>query len=112
MKMVVAFIKKNKFEEVILALHAIEGLTGVSSSEVRGFGRERSRPAPQRSEISLDFQPHIRLESVCRSDLAEEVVSAIKRAAHTGLRGDGKIYVWPVEEAVRISSDESGEEAA
>jgi len=109
MKMVVAFIKKNKFEEVMLALHKIEGLTGASSSEVHGFGRDRTMHAPdQKPEISLDFKPHIKLEIVCRSELVEQVLSTIKEAAHTGLNGDGKICVLPVEESVRIRTGERG----
>ncbi|HEC03186.1 MAG TPA: P-II family nitrogen regulator [Phycisphaerales bacterium] len=112
MKMVIAFIKKNKLEEVMLALHKIEGLTGVSSSEVHGFGRDRSRHAPdQTPEISLDFQPHMRLEIACRDELVEKVLTTIEWAAHTALRGDGKIYVLPLEQAVRISSGERGEDA-
>jgi nitrogen regulatory protein P-II 1 len=112
MKMVIAFIKENKFDEVMLALHKIEGLTGTSSSEVHGFGRDRSRHIPkQKPEISLDFKPHIKLEIVCRSELVEQVISTIKEAAHTGLHGDGKIYVLPLEESVRIRTGERGENA-
>jgi len=110
MKMIVAFIKKNKFDEVMLALHKIEGLTGASSSEVHGFGRDRSIPGGK-SEISLDFKPHIRLEISCHLELVEQVVTVIRESAHTGLQGDGKIYVMPVEQAVRISSGEHGESA-
>ncbi len=112
MNMVIAFIKKNMFDEVILALHKIEGLTGVSSSEILGFGRDRNRPAgDQKSEISLDFKPHIRLEIFCHSELLEQVIAVIRESAHTGLKGDGKIYVLPLEEAVRISSGERGKNA-
>jgi len=112
MKMVIAFIKKNKFDEVMPALHKIEGLTGASSSEVHGFGRDRSKHVPdQEAEISLDFTPHIRLEIACHSELADQVVSTIKEAAHTGLRGDGKIYVLPLEESIRIRTGERGENA-
>jgi len=112
MKMLIAFIKPNKLDEVMLALHKIEGLTGVSSSEVHGFGRDRSRHIPeQEPEISLDFKPHIRLEIACSDELAEKVLTTIEWAAHTGLRGDGKIYVLPLEQAVRISSGEHGEQA-
>ena len=109
MKMVIAFIKKNKFDEVMFALHKIEGLTGASSSEIHGFGRDKTRNVPeQKPEISLDFAPHIRLEIACHSELAEKVISTIKEAAHTGLRGDGKIYVLPLEESVRIRTGEQG----
>lgn len=112
MKMVIALIKPNKFNDVMLALHKIEGLTGASSSEIQGFGLDRSRNAPeQKPEISLDFKPHIRLEMACHSDMVDKVLSTIAKAAHTGLRGDGKIYVLPLDQAVRISSGERGENA-
>ncbi len=112
MKMVITFIKPNKFNEVMLALHKIEGLTGASSSEIHGFGLDKSKHVPeQESGISLDFKPHIRLEIACHSELVEQVISTIKEAAHTGLRGDGKIYVLPLEESVRIRTGERGENA-
>ncbi len=112
MKMVITFIKQNKFNEVMLALHKIEGLTGASSSEIHGFGLDRSRDVPeQEMGISLDFEPHIRLEMACHLELVDKVLSTIAKAAHTGLRGDGKIYVLPLEEAVRISSGECGDKA-
>ncbi|MBM3435751.1 MAG: P-II family nitrogen regulator [Bacteroidetes bacterium] len=112
MKMVIAFIKKNKFDEVLLALHKIEGLTGASSSEIHGFGRDRSRNvANQEPEISLEFIPHIKLEIACHSELVDQVVLTIKEAAHTGHHGDGKIYVLPIEESVRIRTGEQGENA-
>ncbi len=112
MKMVIAFIKKNKFDDVVFALHKIEGLTGASSSEIHGFGRDRTRHVPeQEPEISLDFAPHIRLEIACHSELVEHVITTIEKAAHTGLRGDGKIYVLPLEESLQIRTGERGENA-
>ena len=112
MKMVIAFIKKNKFDEVMLVLHKIEGLTGASSSEIHGFGHDRTKYVQdQKPEISLDFKPHIRLEIACHSDLVEQVITTIEKAAHTGLRGDGKIYVMPIEKSLRIRSGERGENA-
>ena len=112
MKMVIAFIKPNKLDDVMLALHKIEGLTGASSAEVHDFGRDRSKHVPgQEAEISLDFKPHIRLEIACHTELLEKVISTIEEAAHTGLRGDGKIYVSYVGQAIRISNGERGEAA-
>ena len=112
MKMVITFIKPNIFYEVMLALHNIEGLTGVGSSEIHGFGRDRTKHVQdQGPEISLDFAPHIKLEIACHSELVEQVISTIKEAAHTGLRGDGKIYVLPLEESLRIRTGERGENA-
>ena len=107
MKHIIAFIKKHKLSEVTLALHKIEGLTGASISDVRGFGRGRAKDAPDRvREELLDFLPRIKIEIFCRDDLVEQIISAIERNAHTGLRGDGKIYVSNVEQAVRISTGE------
>ena len=110
MKMVIAFIKPNKFNEVMLALHKIEGLSGASSSEIHGFGQDKTRHTPDHQpEISLDFKPHVRLEIACHSKLLEHVISTIKEAAHTGLGSDGKIFVLPIEETVSISSTEQGD---
>ena len=106
MKMIIAFVKEEKIDEVMLALHKIEGLSGCSSSDIRGFGRDRAA-----AEISLNYTPHIRLELACRKDLVERVVTTIEEAAHTGLRGDGKIYVISIDNAVRISSGRRGEGA-
>lgn len=112
MKMIVAFVKPNKFDDIMFALHKIEGLTGASASEIQGFGRDRSVHNPsQKPEISLDFKPHIRLEIACHSERVEQVISTVEEAAHTGLRGDGKIYVFSLEDAVRLSSGERGEDA-
>jgi len=110
MNMIVAFIKPHKFDDVMLALHKIEGLSGVSSSDIRGFGRDERTP-DQNPEISMDVVQHIRLEIACHKGLVDKVLSTIEWAAHTGLRGDGKIYVLPLEGAVRISSGERGEKA-
>ncbi len=112
MKMILAFIKQRKFDDVMLALHKIEGLSGASSSHIHGFGRDRSRHGSEdEPEVSMSVQSHIRLEIACRPELVEEVLSTIAMAAHTGWRGDGKIYVLPLEQAVRISSGERSERA-
>ncbi len=113
MKQVIAYIKKLKLSNVTLALHKVEGLTGMSVGDVRGFGRGRGKDAAHRIvEDLVDYVPHMRIEIVCADDLVGQVVEVIQRTAHTGLRGDGKIYVIPVEEAVRISTGERGELAA
>ena len=112
MKMIIAFIKPHKFDDVILALHEIVGLTGVSISDVRGFGRERSKQEPdQKPKVSMDVRPHVKLEIFCMDDLVDEIVSTIESHAHTGLRGDGKIYVSYIGQAIRISNGERGEVA-
>jgi nitrogen regulatory protein PII len=84
----------------------------MSISDIRGFGRGGATQRPQRgAEAAMDFLPGVRLEVVCHDNQVEEVVATIEHAAHTGLRGDGKIFVTPVETAVRISTGERGEAA-
>lgn len=113
MKEIKAYIKPHKLSVVTLALHHVEGLTGMSISEVSGFGRGREKDAPHTIQEDLvDFISHIKIEIVCHDELVDQVVETIRRAAHTGLRGDGKIYVLShVEEAVRISTGERGRAA-
>jgi nitrogen regulatory protein PII len=112
MKRVTAYIKPHKLSDVTRALHRIDGLTGMSAADVRGFGRGRAKDVPHTiTEDLVDYVPHVRLEAVCRDEIVEEVVETIRREAHTGLRGDGKIYVAPVEDAIRISTGERGEAA-
>lgn len=114
MKEVKAFIKKRKMGQVVLALSKISGLTGVSIMDSRGFGRGRGAADIANLNVFDDRlfgQPGVRLEIICHDELAEEVVAAIIKHAHTGLRGDGKIYLSSVETAVRISTGERGEGA-
>lgn len=113
MKVVVAFIKPHRLTDVLLALHDIQALYGVSVSDIRGFGRGRAKDAPDRiQEHDMDFLPRVRLETLCPDHVADEVITTIEKHAHTGLQGDGKIYCVNVEEAVRISTGERGEAAA
>lgn len=112
MKQVTAYIKPHKLADVTRALHHVEGLTGASALDVRGFGRGRAKDVPHRiTEDLVDYVPHVKIEAVCRDAVVDEVVETIRRAAHTGLRGDGKIYVASIEDAVRISTGERGEAA-
>lgn len=112
MKEIKAYIKPHKLGAVTLALHGIEGLTGMSLSEVRGFGRSRARNEAHRPTDDLvDYVAHVKIEIVCRDELARTVVDVIQKAAHTGLRGDGKIYVSSVEDALRIQTGERGRDA-
>lgn len=106
MKKIEAFIKAHRLDDVTLALHHVEGLTGVTVSESRGFGRVRDS-----GHNPDDFHQVVRVEVFCADALADKVVQTIERTGHTGLRGDGKVYVIPVEQAVRISSGERGEAA-
>lgn len=111
MKKITAFIKPNKLDDVSHVLHKIDRLTGLSVSEVRGFGRGRGKQEGAPDSELFGFVAHFRVEIVCHDDLVEPVCQAIESSAHTGLRGDGKIYVGPVEQAVRISTGERGEAA-
>ena len=105
MKVVVAFIRPAKEEAVREALHELPGLTGASFSDVRGFGRGRSHV---NDEDIVGAGPRVRVEVMVNDLLAAAVESTIATAAHTGLRGDGKIYVLPLSEARRISTNETG----
>ena len=112
MREVRAYVKAERFDAVVHALRSVEGLTGMSAVHVEGFGRSR-RPG-ERHAVSDDLEllaPHVKLEVVCRDELVEAVVAAILVQAQTGLRGDGKIYVSPVEDAIRIATGERGEAA-
>ncbi|MFH1241567.1 MAG: P-II family nitrogen regulator [Pseudomonadota bacterium] len=112
MKEIKAYIKPHKLSKVTLGLHKIEGLTGLSAMEVRGFGRGKAKDAPNRVvEDEIDYIPHVKIEIVCTDDKVEEIISVIEKSAHTGLRGDGKIYISTIDDAVRISTGERGEAA-
>jgi len=112
MKEVRAFVKPHRLSAVVAALYGIEGLTGVSVVHTHGFGRTRSADAEGASEGLGFAEPHERIEVVCKDALVDDVVAAIEKAAHTGLRGDGKIYVSAIEEAVRLATRERREAAA
>jgi nitrogen regulatory protein PII len=113
MKEVKAYVKTLKHAAVIEKLHKIEGLSGVTILPVQaGFGRERNEDAPLHIVDNTEyFVPHVKFEIICRDDLLEKVITAIQEGAHTGLREDGKIYISPIEDAVRISTNERGEDA-
>jgi nitrogen regulatory protein PII len=90
----------------------MKGLTGMSVTDVRGFGHTRTMDAHHRTIDDLeDYTPHAKIEIICRDELVDEVVSAIEEAAHTGLHGDGKIYVSAIADAIRISTGQRGEDA-
>ena len=94
MKHIISYIKPHKLTKVTLALHKVEGLTGMSVLDVRGFGRTKAKDEPHRIvEDLVDYVPHAKIEIFCKDDLAEEIVNTIQTEAHTGLRGDGKIYI-------------------
>src|SRR5438105_15854592 len=102
MKKIEAIIKPFKLDEVREALGEA-GIQGVTISEVKGFGRQRGHAELYRgAEYVVDFLPKVKLEVVCTDDMVHRVVETIENAARTGRIGDGKIFVIPVEEAVRI----------
>jgi len=107
MKEIVAYIKPHRLTKVTMALQKIKGLGGISVTKVRGFGRRREDD-PHRPVVDdlMDFAEYIKIEIFCPDELAEEIVSVIDRAAATGLRGDGKIYVSDVEKGHRIGKGE------
>jgi nitrogen regulatory protein PII len=112
MKKIEAYIKSHRMIEVVEELHTIEGLTGVSINEIKGFGRTRDDGEHVRIvDNAVNWEPHVKMEIFCLDGLAEAVVATILKAAHTGLRGDGKIYITQVEDAIRISTGERGETA-
>lgn len=111
MKNITAYIKPDRLLSVVIALHQLDDLTGLSVSEVRGFGRGRAKDSPDRFTDEVGAIKHAKIEIFCHDDLAPEIASLIERIAHTGLRGDGKIYISPVDDAIRISTGETGEQA-
>ena len=111
MKLVIAVIKPFKLDEVREALSAI-GVQGITATEVKGFGRQKGHTELYRgAEYVVDFLPKVKLEIVVDDDLVDQAVEAIVDAAKTDKIGDGKIFVSPVEQAIRIRTGETGPDA-
>ena len=111
MKMVTAIIKPFKLDDVREALSEV-GVTGITATEVKGFGRQKGHTELYRgAEYVVDFLPKIKLEVAVTDDRVDAVVEAIMGAASTGKIGDGKIFVWDLEKAVRIRTDEMDADA-
>lgn len=111
MKFVKAIIKPFKLEEVKEALSEI-GIEGMTVTEVKGFGRQKGHTEIYRgSEYTVDFLPKVMLDVAVPDEVVTKTVETIAKAARTGKIGDGKIFVIPIEEAVRIRTDEKGESA-
>ena len=107
MKMITAVIKPFRLEEVRAALAAL-GVSGMTVMEVKGFGRQRGHTELYRgAEYTIDFVPKTRIEVAVRAELADQVVDAIAQAAKTGKIGDGKVFIWDLERAVRIRTGET-----
>jgi len=111
MKHITAIIKEIKLNDVTQALNQIEGLTGMTVQEVKGHGRTRGKETHDYQESVNNFVTKIRIDIYVKNKIVDQVVDAIQQYAHTGLKGDGKIYVSSIEEAIRISSNERGEKA-
>ncbi|ATE60275.1 P-II family nitrogen regulator [Thauera sinica] len=111
MKKIEAIIKPFKLDEVREGLSEV-GITGLTVTEVKGFGRQKGHTELYRgAEYVVDFLPKIKVEVVLADDMVEQAVEAIVKAAHTGKIGDGKIFVMPVEQVVRIRTGETNEAA-
>jgi nitrogen regulatory protein P-II 1 len=109
MKKIEAYIRPFKLDDVKSALMEI-GVRGLSVTEVRGFGRQKGHTELYRgSEYRVDFLPKSKLEIVVKDEMVEQVIEVIMKVARTGQVGDGKIFVMPVEDAIRIRTDESGD---
>ncbi len=111
MKMVMAIIKPFKLDDVREAPSEM-GVQGITVTEVKGFGRQKGHTELYRgAEYVVDFLPKVKIEAVVKDDLVDQVIEGISRAANSGKIGDGKIFVFAIERAVRIRTGESGEEA-
>jgi len=111
MKKIEAIIKPFKLDEVKEALCGI-GVKGMTVSEVKGFGRQRGHKETYRgAEYQVDFVPKVKIEVAVEPSIAGQVLATIQKKARTGKIGDGKIFVLPVEEAIRIRTGESGKDA-
>ena len=105
MKQIQAYIKKHKLNDVVRALRKVRRITGLSVMARDGYGMGWVQDSNSEQEMLIGYK----LEVFCCDEAVEDVVSAIEQAAHTGLKGDGKIYVNSIEQAVRISTGERGE---
>jgi nitrogen regulatory protein P-II 1 len=111
MKKIEAIVKPFKLDEVKEALQEV-GLQGITVTEAKGFGRQKGHTELYRgAEYVVDFLPKVKIEVVCPDDFAEKAIEAIRSAAQTGRIGDGKIFVYSIEQAIRIRTGESGDDA-
>ena len=111
MKFVTAIIKPFKLDEVREALSAI-GVQGITVTEVKGFGRQKGHTELYRgAEYVVDFLPKVKIEAAIKSEMLDQVVEAIEKSANTGKIGDGKIFIFDLEQVVRIRTGETGPDA-
>jgi len=112
MKEVKAIIQQFKLSSVTRALQDIPGFPGMTVSDCRGFGKEKGKEGPHRVvEDLIDYIPKVRIEIMINDEMVDLVVETIAKAAHTGNPGDGKVFVYDIEKAVRIKTFQHGEEA-
>ena len=112
MKEIKAIIRPSKLLEVTEELHEIEGLPGVTISEIKGFGKGRANTAKDKIVYEMvEFIPRIQLEVVVDDEMVDEVVNVIQKYAHTGNTGDGKIFVSTVDDLIKIRTNERGRDA-
>ena len=115
MKVITAMVQPFMLSKVTHALEEISGFPGMTVTDVRGFGREKStHDVGARHRVIEDFVEYIkkaRIEIVARDEMIDVIVETIRRTAHTGNRGDGKIFVWPVERVVRIQTGDTDNQA-
>ncbi|MBZ0180253.1 MAG: P-II family nitrogen regulator [Melioribacteraceae bacterium] len=112
MKEIKAIIRPFKLDDVITALHKIEGLPGITISEIKGFGKSKAKDSEDAIREGLhDYVEKMKLELVVHNDIVDEVVDTIQQIAHTGNPGDGKIFVVDVKEVVKIRTNERGDRA-
>jgi nitrogen regulatory protein PII len=111
MKKIEAIVKPFKLDDVKEALNEI-GIQGMTISEVKGYGRQKGHKEIYRgAEYVVDFIPKVKIEIIVDSERADQVVEAIQQAANTGKIGDGKIFVFPIEEVIRVRTGEKGKDA-
>lgn len=115
MKLIMAVIQPFMLEKVTHALERIDGFPGVTIADARGFGREKAthehREHHARIDDVVDYVKKARLEIVAHDEMVQQIVKTIAEVAHTGNRGDGKVFVWPIESALRIKTGETGDAA-
>ncbi|MEH6672377.1 P-II family nitrogen regulator [Halopseudomonas sp.] len=103
MQEIKAYIKNHKLEAVTLAMHRVNGVSGMSVSDVRGYGRSKAHTsATNPIDGTADFVSHVKIEIVCHDQYVDDVIQVLKSVAHTGLRGDGRIFISEVGRAIRI----------
>jgi nitrogen regulatory protein PII len=111
MKMILAFLPPHRLEKVARRLQHLDGFPGMTVTEARGYGREKGRDDADAAAQLTDFTPTVRMEIMLSDDQVDEVLDVIYEVAHSGSRGDGKIFILPLSDALRIKTGERGSAA-